>query len=217
MWKIFSQGRILSTAGDALKGRFKLQTRNLPYYVWQLDEKIKPQTLRTSHLDACTSRKHAHPSYAHVLVTPDVSSRALGQVQAKMLCPDPKPYTNAVVSSSLWGRQSGKQNTVPDHKSKRLHPFGTVQHSFLSRALLLFSCLCIRARQSPHLLLESNRPNPNSSFVQIPPSTTSRKTPHRSPGKCIRMRKTTEKRRRGLEDRRGGGGGVLTTTKKNNT
>ncbi len=155
MWKIFSQGHILSTAGDALNGRFKLQTRNLPYYVWQLDEKIKPQTLRTSHLDACTSREHAHPSYAHVLVTPDVSVTHWVKFQPKCCAQtlNPKSYTNAVVSSSLWGRQPGKQKTVPDHKSKRLHPFGTVQHNFLSRALLLFNCLCIRSRQSPHLLL----------------------------------------------------------------
>ncbi len=156
-----------------------------------------------------------------VLVTPDVSVTHWVKFQPKCCAQtlNPKSYTNAVVSSSLRGRQPGKQKTVPDHKSKRLHPFGTVQHNFLSRALLLFNCLCIRTRQSPHLLLESNRPNPNSSSVQIPPSATSRKTPHRSPGKCIRMRKKTEKRRRGLEDRQGGGGGgrVLTITKKNNT
>jgi hypothetical protein len=39
---------------SGLYGRFVLWTKNITYW-------------RTSHLDACTSTKHAHPLYAHII------------------------------------------------------------------------------------------------------------------------------------------------------
>jgi hypothetical protein len=44
---------------------------------------------RTSHLDACTSIEHAYLSYVHIVL--DMSLTHLGQVQAKILCPNPMP------------------------------------------------------------------------------------------------------------------------------